>query len=226
MKRLVDLSLPIYDKAPTFWPDPKTAVLQHLNIENLQYNIMQLIMSTHLGTHVDAPYHFLNDGTTIDHVNLTRGFGAAWVLDFTSKGPKDVIASAELEKHADKITEGARIIIRTGWDKVFPEERYFTECPGISPEACEYLASRRIACLALDMPTVCGTDYVPVHHSLLGAEILIVEGLAHLDQLKSERVMLIAFPLRIENGDGSPCRAVAIDGLNETEATAFDGFQM
>ncbi len=59
MSRIVDLSLDIYDKAPTFWADPKTAVLPHLAIANLQYNITQLIMSTHLGTHARRAVSFL-----------------------------------------------------------------------------------------------------------------------------------------------------------------------
>ena len=66
MSRIVDLSLDIYDKAPTFWADPKTAVIEHLHIENLKYNITQLVMSTHLGTHLDAPFHFFDNGRTVD----------------------------------------------------------------------------------------------------------------------------------------------------------------
>ncbi|MHB9035429.1 MAG: cyclase family protein [Armatimonadota bacterium] len=226
MKRMIDLSLDIYDKAPTFWPDPKTAVIQHLKIENLKYNITQLVMSTHLGTHLDAPYHFLEDGKTVDKLDLTKGFGPAWVLDFTNKGANDRIGRAEIERHADKITEGSRIIIRTGWDKVFPDARYFSDCPGVSIEACEYLVERKIACLALDMPTVCGGDYVAVHHSLLGAEILVVEALANLDKLSCDSVFFSALPLRIKACDGSPCRAIAIEGLSEAELDSFTGLDM
>ena len=217
MRRLVDLSLDIYDKAPTFWPDPKTAVIPHLKIENLKYNITQLIMSTNLGTHLDAPFHFFDDGKTVEQLDLRKGFGPAWVMDFTAKKAKDVITSKDLEKYAGRLVEGARIIIRTGWDKVFPEARYFTDCPGINPKACEYLAVRKIACLALDMPTVYGPDYVTVHHALLRAEILIVEGLANLEKLKNDQVFFMAMPLRIKGRDGSPCRAVAVDGFSTEE---------
>lgn len=226
MKRIIDLSLDIYDKAPTFWPDPKTSVVQYLKIANLKYNITQLVMSTHFGTHLDAPYHFFDDGITVDKLDLTKGFGPAWVLDFTGKGAKDRISRDELEQHDGKITEGSRIIIRTGWDKVFPDERYFTEPPGVSFEACEYLAERKIACLGLDMPTVCGGDYVSVHHALLRAEILIVEALANLEKISSEGVFFSALPLRIKDRDGSPCRAIAIEGLSEAEMSAMAGLEV
>jgi kynurenine formamidase len=224
MARIVDLSLDIYDKAPTFWPDPKTAVIPHLRIENLKYNITQLIMSTHLGTHLDAPFHFFDDGKPVDQLDLSRAFGPAWVLDFTDKKAKEVVTAADLEKHDGRIAEGARIIIRTGWDKVFPEDRYFAECPGLNPEACMYLAERRIATLALDTPTVFAEEYVDVHHNLLGRDVLVVEGLAHLDQVKEERVLFSALPLRIKGSDGSPCRAVAVEGLPVEVLDALDLF--
>ena len=222
MARIVDLSLDIYDRAPTFWPDPKTAVMEHLKIENLKYNITQLVISTHLGTHIDAPYHFFDDGRTVDKLDLTKGFGPARVLDFTEKGAGDIISRDEIEKHSGKIIEGARIIVHTGWDKVFPTDRYFTECPGISPEACDYMIERRIACLAMDMPTVYVPDFVYVHRALLGAEILIVEGLTNLDGLVGDHVFFIALPLRVKGRDGSPCRAIAVDGLSDEDMNVLD----
>ena len=160
---------------------------------------------------------FFDDGKTVDQLDLKKGFGPAWILDFTAKKAKDVITRDELENYTGKLVEGVRIIIRTGWDKVFPETRYFTDCPGIDPQACEYLAARKIACLAIDMPTVYGADYVTVHHVLLRAEILIVEGLTNLEKLKDDQVFFIAMPLRIKGGDGSPCRAAAIEGLSTEE---------
>jgi kynurenine formamidase len=225
MSRLVDLSLDIYDRAPTFWPDPKTAVIPHLGIANMKYNITQLLMSTHLGTHLDAPFHFFDDGLTVEKIDPGRGFGPAWVLDFSTKGPKSEITLAELRSHEAKITRGSRIVIRTGWDRVFPDERYFSDYPGLPPDSCAWLAGRGIACLALDMPSVYGGDYVVVHHALLGAGVLIVEGLAHLSKLANERVFFCALPLRIRGRDGSPCRAVAVDGLSAAELDALSHIQ-
>jgi kynurenine formamidase len=119
--------------------------------------------------------------------------------------------------------KGARIIIRTGWDKVFPDENYFSDCPGIVPDACKYLAEREIATVAMDMPTILGSEYVDVHHCLLGKEILVVEGLANLDKLESDRVLFSALPLRIKGRDGSPCRAVAVEGLPPVSLSTMAG---
>ncbi|MHB0912979.1 MAG: cyclase family protein [Armatimonadota bacterium] len=225
MSRLIDLSLDIYDKSPAFPTDPETSVVPHLKIENSGYNIAKLVMSTHLGTHVDAPFHLFGNGTTVDRLDLTKGFGPAWVLDFTDKGAKDAITRQALERHSDKISKGARIIIRTGWDKVLPEERYFTDCPGLAPEACAYLAESSIACLAMDMPTVYGPEDAEAHRSLLGEEVLIVEGLANLDRLSDEQVLLVVLPLRIRGGDGSPCRVVAVEGFSGDELSALESLE-
>lgn len=221
MLRLVDLSFDIYDKAPTFASDPTTSIIPHLKISDLAYNITLIQMSAHLGTHLDAPYHFFDGGRTVDQLDARRGLGPAWLLDFSHKQPKEMITLADLQPHASKIGPGSRLIFYTGWDKVFPDERYFAEQPMVDLEACRWLAGRGIACIALDTPTI-NYDYIPTHHALLGEEVLIVEGLCHLDQLQGDRVILIALPLRIRGRDGSPCRAMAIDGDVEPLVELFE----
>ncbi|MDW8100526.1 MAG: cyclase family protein [Anaerolineae bacterium] len=229
MLRLVDLSLDIYDRAPTFWPDPKTAVIPHLTIQNLSYNITQLIMSTHLCTHLDAPYHFFDDGRTVENLDIRRGFGPAWVLDFSYKAPKEEITIADLQIYAGKIMPGRRLIFRTGWDKQFPQPHYFSDQPYLGAETCRWLVEKGVITVALDMPTIYPADYITVHHLLLRPEILVIEGLARLDQLQSEEVILCALPLRIRGRDGSPCRAVAIDADAPAElaplVALLDGLQ-
>lgn len=212
MLRIVDLSLDIYDKAPTFWPDPKTAVLPHLTVPNLGYNITQLIMSTHLGTHLDAPYHFFDDGKTVEQLDLRRGFGPASVIDLRHKKPKEEITVADFEPYSDRITRGSRLILHTGWDKQFPNPAYFSDQPPLGIAACEWLVERGISTVAMDMPTIYPAEFVRVHHILLGAEVLVIEGLGHLERLTQPQVFLIALPLRIRGRDGSPCRAIALEG--------------
>lgn len=212
MLRLVDLSFDITDRAPTFPTDPKTAVIEHLRIGDLGYNMTQLLLSTHTGTHLDAPFHFLDDGLPVDRIDLRRGFGPARVLDFSGKGPGEEISVAELQLHGEVIGPGSRLIFRTGWDRVYPDPRYFSDMPALSVEACRYLAERRVACVAIDAPSVNWSDYATAHRVLLGAEVLIIESLRGLERLQGDRVILVALPLRIRGRDGSPCRAVALDG--------------
>ena len=88
MIRLVDLSLDIYDEAPTFAPDPPTSITSHLGIGDLGYNMTRISMSSHFGTHLDAPFHFFDDGETVEQLDLRSGLGIAHVIDLSGKdGP-------------------------------------------------------------------------------------------------------------------------------------------
>jgi kynurenine formamidase len=229
MLRLVDLSLDIYDEAPTFSPDPKTSVKPYLRISDLSYNITQLNISTHLGTHLDAPFHFFDDGRTVEKLDIRRALGLAWLLDFSHKQPKEEITVADMQPHAHKVTPGSRLIFRTDWDKQFPQPHYFSDQPFLGPEICRWLAERGVATVALDMPTIYPADYITVHHLLLRPEVLVIEGLARLEQLRGGQVILSALPLRIRGRDGSPCRAIAIDADDPAElmplAQLLEGLQ-
>jgi kynurenine formamidase len=227
MLRLVDLSFDIYDKQPTFGMDPKTAVIEHLKLKDLSYNITQLVMSTHISTHLDAPFHFFDDGLTVDQLDVRRGFGPAWVLDFTRKKPKEEITVKDLEPFESKIVKGSRVLIRTGWDKEFPADRYFGEMPYLSVDACKWLAGRGILCVAMDFPSINGVEYIPAHRALLNQnnQVLIVEALRGLERLQGEQVIFIALPLRVRGRDGSPCRAMALDGDIQPLVKLFDGLE-
>lgn len=214
MIRLVDLSQDLYHGVPNFACDPQTAIFTHLLIEDRGYNNAVIVTGTHQGTHLDAPYHFFDDGKTIEQLDLRKGFGPAWVLDFTHKKPKEEITVADLLAHGDKISRGSRIIFNTGWDKVFTEKRYFSDQPFLGVETCKYIAEKGVSCIAIDAPTLYPEKYIPVHHALLNkdSEVLIIESLMGLDRLENDQVILMAFPLRIVQRDGAPLRAMAIDG--------------
>lgn len=228
MLRLVDLSFDIYDNAPTFAPDPTTHVRPHLKISDLNYNITELTMSAHYGTHLDAPFHFFDDGRTVENLDVRRGFGVADVLDFTDKKPGDPITLEEVrQRYGDKVRKNARLIFHTNWDKVIEDPIYFGGQPYLSVELTTWLAESGVACIALDLPTTYPAEYTASHHSLLNkdAEVLIIEGLRGLERLQSKRVILMALPLRIRGRDGSPCRAVAIDGEIDLLIPLFENLE-
>jgi len=213
MARIVDLTLPVYHGAPTMPLDPKCAVIVHHTIESMKYNITQLIISTHHGTHLDAPYHFFNEGTTVDKLDLHKCVGEAQVLDLTRVGPKCSLEPADLEPFESRIRPGSRIILRTNWWRRFPRKEYFSDGPRISPALAQWLARRKIAMLGLETPGVHPIEWEKVHKILLGAQIVIVEGLAYLNRIKKERVFFIAAPLKLKGRDGSSVRAMAIEDV-------------
>ncbi len=210
MRKIVDISLDIYHGAPTFAWDPKCAVIVHNTVDSIGYNMSQLSMSTHQGTHLDAPFHFLDEGKTVEQLDLNTCVGDAFIIDLSHKRPKEPITVADFEPYSDVITEGARIVYRTDWHKQFPQPHYFSDFPYMTLELAEWLAARRIGLIGMDVPTPNPTDYTPVHHILLGAEIVIVEGLANLGDIGETNFFLMAAPLKITGRDGSPIRALAM----------------
>jgi len=206
---LIDLSHPLIHGQQTFPMDPKLSIMPHGTTRTLKYNISHISMSSHQGTHLDAMYHFLDDGKTLDRMPLDWFYGPARVIRIP-KGAGEDVTKSDFEQFDQYLKPGAKIILETGWHKVFGEDRFFEEFPSITQEAAHYLASRKIRMIGMDMPTP-SRDWYEVHHILLAAdvEMVIVEALTNLDKLPDE-FTFIGFPLNFVGRDGSPIRAVGL----------------
>lgn len=168
-------------------------------------------MGSHQGTHLDAMFHFLDDGRTLDQMPLEWFYGLARMIRIP-KSAGDQITVEDLVAHESVLNAGARILINTGWFREIGTDRFFTEFPSMTQEAARYLASRKLRLIGMDMPTP-SKDYVEVHHTLLAREVemVIVESLANLDALPDDKEFtFIGFPLNFAGRDGSPIRAVAM----------------
>jgi arylformamidase len=215
MTSIVDLTHPLCDGQLAFPGDPRPSIRVHGTLATAGYNVATISMSTHQGTHVDAPYHFFDDGKTLDDVPLDRFYGPAVPVDLAPGGvlaPNTPLSIEMLRPYAVKFTPAARVLVRTGWDRMFNRPEFFTDFPSLTLEAARWIADRRIGLLGLDMPTP-SQQGREVHHALLGppAEIVLVEGLANLDRLPP-RFVFAGLPLRLSGRDGSPIRAAAIVG--------------
>jgi kynurenine formamidase len=208
--KVIDLSLVIYDGAPTMPLDPKCSVVEHCNLDTLGYNLTKLTVSTHQGTHLDAPFHFIRDGVTVDRLDPAKCIGRAFKIDLGGKKPREPIGVADVLPHQGKLVEGSFVLLRTGWDKVYPDARYFSDFPYLTKELADWFADRKVGLVGMDMPTPNGTDWKYIHERMLGAGIVIVEGLADLDRIGAEEFLFIGLPLKIRGRDGSPIRAVAV----------------
>ncbi|CAG5006279.1 Kynurenine formamidase [Dyadobacter sp. CECT 9275] len=204
--KLVDLSHPMEHGQQTFPSDPKLSIVSHGTVRTLKYNISQIVMSSHQGTHLDAMYHFLEDGKTLDQMPLDWFYGTAHILRLP-KGAREEIVVEDFLPYENLLVPGAKIIYETGWFKHFGEDNFFDDFPSLTQEASTYLAGRDIRMLGMDTPTP-SRDWYEVHHILLGKEIVIVESLTNLDQVPDEFTFM-GFPLNLKGRDGSPIRAVA-----------------
>lgn len=203
--KLIDLSHPMVHGQQTFPWDPKLSVIIHGTTQTLKYNISQISMSSHQGTHLDAMYHFLDNGKTIDQMPLDWFYGPARVLRIP-KAAGEAITVEDFRPYEEFLTEGAKIIYETGWHHNFGADNFFSDFPNLTQQAAQFLADKKIRLLGMDTPTP-STDWYEVHHILLGVEIVIVETLANLDQIPDSFIFM-GFPLNFQGRDGSPIRAV------------------
>jgi kynurenine formamidase len=186
------------------------------------WNTTLLELYSHAGTHCDAPRHFLDAGATLETVPLERCVGPALVADLSHLPPRALITVADLGPLAERIGPGSRLLLRTGWSAHAEQPDYRTHFPRVSLELAEWLAAKPLALLGVEPPSVADVgdkdEVTAVHRALLRAGIVIVEGLANLDQLRSDEVTFVALPLKLVGGDGSPVRAIAIEDQGDHSA--------
>ena len=188
----------------------------HTTLAEEGWNSRTLHLYSHATTHMDAPRHFFERGLTIDYQDLNKCIGPAFVVDLGEVAPRQLIEVADLGQLAKKFGPGDRLLFKSGWIKRVGEPAYRDELPRISLKLAEFLAAKLVALVGVEPPSVAAIndleEITAVHRTLLGAGIVIVEGLCNLDQLTQEQVTFIALPLKVEDGDGTPVRAIAIEG--------------
>jgi kynurenine formamidase len=205
--KVVDLTLTAYHGLRGVEISP------HTTAANEGYNTTMLKLYSHAGTHADAPRHFLNDGLTLELVDPQKCVGPALVIDCTHVAANGLITVADLGERAAEIGPGVRVLLATGWDAHAQLPDYRTSFPRISRELASWLVQRGVWLVGVEMPSVASLqdrqELTEVHQILLRAETVIVECLTGLRHLPAQ-VFLIALPLKIQGGDGSPVRAVAL----------------
>jgi kynurenine formamidase len=211
--KLIDLSHPLEHGQPNFAYDPKISVVPHNTVKSIGYNITQVTFSSHQGTHLDAPFHFYDDGRTIDQMRLEQFYGPATLVDLapgSSLKAKTPLTVEMFKPHAKHFRRGAKIIYRTGWSRKFGSAEFFSDYPTLTLDAARWIASKHIGLLGMDTPTP-SNEWMECHHILLkrGVEIVIVEGLKNLEKLPKQ-FTFIGFPLNLKGRDGAPIRAVAL----------------
>jgi kynurenine formamidase len=191
---IIDLTLTVSDEIPTFPGSPQPSFIPWENIKEDGYNLELLFLSTHTGTHMDAPYHFLEKGAKIHEISLNKLVSEAVLIQ--ARGGRDrfgikqiSITKADIqkfEKQHGKIDGFSSVIFYTGWVKDLilekqenQEKYYFTKNPGLSVSGAEYLASKKIKLVGIDSPSIdVGSDHkFSVHQIFAKKGILIVENL-------------------------------------------------
>ncbi|WP_285767158.1 arylformamidase [Peribacillus sp. SI8-4] len=203
MSTWIDVSQRLDESVPT-WPGdaPFSYKVNWSKEESGSVNVGKISMSVHTGTHIDAPFHFDNEGKRVIELDLDLYIGCSRVIHLPNKTS---IGVADLANH--DLQGMTRLLIRTdAWQdrRAFPQS-----IPPIQPELAAYLSSLGIRLLGLDLPSVDPLDSkgLPAHHELASHGIHILEGLV-LDSIVPGNYELAALPLPLAHADGSPVRAV------------------
>ncbi|MBN1167377.1 MAG: cyclase family protein [Methanospirillaceae archaeon] len=193
---IYDITRPLQNGMPYYPGDPEP---RFRSIDCGKYRISSLSLSSHTGTHIDAPAHYIQGGTPVDEIAVSVTCGPCRVLDI--RGCKRLVTPEDL--HGLQKGE-RRVLFRTGYSSDNPD----TDYPGISAETAQFLVQSGISCIGTDTPSIESPDGDgTVHQVLCNAGIPIIENL-DLEGIDTGNYILVALPLRLAGGDGAPCRAV------------------
>lgn len=197
----IDLSVPINNKTPVYPGDPKHKITQAEVLKTDGYQDHTIYMGNHLATHIDAPSHMLPKAKNLDEFPIDKFIGKGVYIKMEDK--IDLIKIKDID-----IQQGDIVLFHTGMSDCYHKPAYFESYPVISPEIVRYLIERKIKMVGFDTCSADNEKSFPIHKILLGAEILIIENLTNLYQLKGKDFKVFALPINLQL-DGSPARVVA-----------------
>jgi kynurenine formamidase len=230
----IDLTYP-FDSTTLYWPTAQPFRLEVVSAERTPagyyYAANNFSTAEHGGTHLDAPVHFAEGRYTTDQIPLEQLLGPAAVVDVSGNANNDpdyritIDDLREWENAHGRLTDGAIVLLRTGWGARWPDrERYLgtsatgaaavpqLHFPGLDSAAARWLVEERdVDAVGIDTPSI---DYgqssrFAAHQILFAANIPAFENVAQLDRLPETGAFVIALPMKIAGGSGGPLRIIA-----------------
>jgi arylformamidase len=200
--KIHDLTRAISQDMPVYPGDPQPKFDPHTTIKDNNANITRITVGSHTGTHVDAPWHFLQEGNSIDIEPLDKFIGEAAIIDASGKNS---ITAEDFSGY--DIRSNDIILIYTGTGDRRTDFAY------LDISAAEWMAEYKIKCVGIDTASVeeYGKKDAPVHKMLLARNVGIIENLVNLKQFAGSRRFFVCLPLPLKGIDGSPARAVLLD---------------
>jgi kynurenine formamidase len=217
IRRVVDLSHPVDDDTPVYPGDPVPRFTPAATIGRDGYNVLHVQMGSQTGTHLDAPYHFLEDGGRVDDLDLGRLCAPAVVVDVRGKGAREAITWADLEPHGGDLRPGVILVLHTGWSRYWGSDTY-AEHPFLDGAAALQVVERGVRTVAIDAMSLDETvdthehpSGFAAHFAVLGAGGAIAENLTNLEAVDFPDPVVSILPIRFRGADGAPVRAVALE---------------
>jgi len=214
-ERIIDLTQPFYHNCPgpPLFPLPQVEITNIAPRDN--FNMERLTFVTHTGTHIDAPYHFIENGKRLDEIDILSLQGKGVIVDLFDKGPDEGITENDLQKYDERIDEESIVLLATGWGlkRGFNDE-YLYHPPRLTVDGAKYLVKKRVKGVGIDHFSLSGVEFekaVPPHIEILRNDIWILEDLLlPVELLEEEEWYIIALPMLLKGGSGGPVRVAAI----------------
>jgi arylformamidase len=214
-KRIVDLTRRLVPGEEPFTCDVRTFFVEELLPQFHRrpddwYILQEWKLSSHVGTHVESPYHHLREGTNVAGLDLGTLMGDAVVLDFTGRKPDEEIKAGDFAALDMEIRPGDIVLVHTGYDRDYGKADYGR--PYLSADLVDFFVRLPVSCLGIDASGIekYRAESQPSHLKLFSAGIPIIEELTNLGSVPPGRFTFIGLPLRIEGADASPIRAIAL----------------
>ena len=203
--KIFDVSVPISKDMVVYPGDPPVKIERRQIIakNDSKFNLTRYSFGSHSGTHVDPPFHCIEDGITADKLPLELLIGRARVVEITAPAIDDV-ALAEID-----LTEDVRLLFKTRNSYLWGQKKFVEEFVYITPSAARTLVNNGIKVVGIDYLSVekFGAAEPETHLILLGGGVVIIEGL-DLREVEPGDYEMICLPLRVKDGDGAPARVV------------------
>lgn len=211
--KIIDLTHVISESMPVY-PGTEGPKFEIANTyEKNGFKETLLTMFSHTGTHMDPPVHLFAHRTPLDSFPVEQFVGKGLVIDCSDLQEGQIISMQYIENVKDKADQAEFILFYTGWDKYWGTNSYFGDYPYISEEVAEYLIRSKKKGIGLD---VIGLDPIAdenltIHRKLFAAaDIVVIENLTGLEAIGGELFTFCALPLKYQDSDGAPVRAIAI----------------
>ncbi|HAX98551.1 MAG TPA: hypothetical protein DCY12_06615 [Candidatus Atribacteria bacterium] len=218
---IIDLSLTLRKDIISLVPGHPEFDLRDFHFHDRDFRSNSFIqISTHTGTHVDAPYHFIKDGITIDELPLEKIVGKAILIDLRKfSTPRSGFTIDWIRQSVgDKEIKEKIVILHSGWIKEkWGMAELYRENPFLTQEAADWLVNQKIRAVGVDF-SIDNPDQsffplekkFPIHRTFLGNGIPHIENLCNLETIGCDEFLLVALPLKLFRCNGAPARAIAI----------------
>jgi len=212
--KVIDLTHTISEKMPVYPGTEQPKLIPACTLEENGFRETLLNMYSHTGTHIDAPAHMFENGTTLERFGAEQFVGSALVIDCSALGEGGRIDMSFIERSRESAEKADFLIFRTDWDKKWGTAAYFGDFPCITAEVADFIAATGKKGVGLDVISVDPiASSLESHKKILGQDtVVIIENLCNLSKIGSGLFTFIAAPLKFENADGAPARVFAVVG--------------